>query len=356
MATENYKNKSIRLALIQSLFFPLIISLIGLSTILILYIGGVQVIEGSITNGVIAEFIIYVNMLTWPVTAVGWVTSIIQRAAASQVRINEFLNTKNDIISEKNLEIEIEGNISFKNVNFIYEDTGVKALKNISYDIKSGETLAILGTTGSGKSTIANLITRMFDVTEGQIEIDGIDIRDFNLKSLRSQIGYVPQDVFLFSETLRENIVFGTPGKTEEEIFQAAKDADLYDNIMQFPLQFETRIGERGISLSGGQKQRLSIARAIIRNPKILILDDSLSAVDTNTENAILNNLKKIMENRTSIIISHRVSTVKLADNIIVLDDGEIVEQGTHESLLAQNGMYKDLYEKQLQSEDAVSE
>lgn len=352
--SENYKNKSIRLSLIQALFFPLIIGLIGLSTILVVYIGGVEVISGKITNGVIAEFIIYVNMLTWPVASIGWVTSLIQRAAASQERINEFLNTKTDIVSKENLEKEIQGQVVFKDINFIYPDTGIHALKDISFTIKSGETLAILGTTGSGKSTIANLLTRMYDISSGEILIDDTDIKDFSLKSLRGQMGYVPQDVFLFSDTIKNNIAFGLDGVEEEKIIQASKDADLYHNVMDFEYQFDTRIGERGISLSGGQKQRLSIARAIVRNPQILILDDSLSAVDTKTENAILNNLKEIMQNRTSLIISHRVSSVKLADKIIVLDDGEIVQQGNHDTLITQEGMYKELYEKQLQSEESL--
>ncbi len=354
--SEDYKNKSIRLALVQALFFPLIVGLIGLSTILIVYIGGVEVIRGKITNGVIAEFIIYVNMLTWPVTSIGWVTSIVQRAAASQERINEFLNTPTDIVSEKNLEKTIAGKVVFDQVSFVYKDTKIRALDQVSFEINPGETLAILGTTGSGKSTVANLLARMYDRTEGRILIDDTDIKDYSLKSLRSQIGYVPQDVFLFSDTIRGNIAFGTEGLPEAQVIQAAKDADLYENVMGFSYQFDTRIGERGISLSGGQKQRLSIARAIVREPKILILDDSLSAVDTKTENAILNNLKGIMANRTSVIISHRVSSAKLAQKIIVLDDGVVVEQGNHESLLDQNGVYKELYEKQLQTEDTVNE
>ena len=244
--------------------------------------------------------------------------------------------------------------VIFKDVNFIYPDTGVHALKDISFTIESGQTLAVLGTTGSGKSTIANLLTRMYDVSNGEIIIDGTGIKDFSLKSLRGQMGYVPQDVFLFSDSIKNNIAFGLDGVEEERIIQASKDADLYDNVIDFEYQFDTRIGERGISLSGGQKQRLSIARAIVRNPQILILDDSLSAVDTKTENSILNNLKEIMKNRTSLIISHRVSSVKLADKIIVLDDGEIVQQGNHHTLIAEQGMYKELYEKQLQSEESL--
>jgi ATP-binding cassette subfamily B protein len=353
-ASNLYKQKSIRLAIVESLFFPLMIALIGLSTVLIVYIGGIEVMQGRLTNGVIAEFVIYVNMLTWPVTSIGWVTSLVQHAAASQERINEFLHTPNDIISEKNLEKNIEGNVLFKEVSFTYPDTGINALKNINFEIKAGESLGLLGTTGSGKSTIANLLTRMYDTSAGKIEIDEVSIKDFNISNLRSQIGYVPQDVFLFSDTIRNNITFGTENNSEEQMIQAAKDADLYNNIIDFPEKFDTRIGERGISLSGGQKQRLSIARAIIRNPKILILDDSLSAVDTKTENEILNNLKVIMQNRTSVIISHRVSSVKLANKILVLDDGVIIEQGTHEELLEKNGMYKELYEKQLQTEEEV--
>lgn len=352
--SEKYKKKAIKLALIEALFFPLMLALIGLSTLLVVFVGGIEVMQGKLTNGVIAEFIIYINMLTWPVTAIGWVTSLVQRAAASQTRINEFLMTQTDIVSRKNLIHDIQGEITFKNVSLTYPDTGVQALKNISFEIRHGETLAILGTTGSGKSTIANLITRMYDVTAGVIEIDDIPIQDYDVTNLRSQMGYVPQDVFLFSDSIRNNITFGTAGKTEEQMIQAAKDADLYHNIMDFPEKFDTKIGERGISLSGGQKQRLSMARAIIREPKILILDDSLSAVDTKTEDAILTNLKRIMDNRTSIIISHRVSSVKLANQILVLDDGIIIQNGTHEELINQAGAYKELYEKQLNTESEV--
>jgi ATP-binding cassette, subfamily B, multidrug efflux pump len=353
-ASEKYKQKSIKLAIVESLFFPLMIGLIGLSTVLIVYIGGMEVMQGRISNGIIAEFIIYVNMLTWPVTSIGWVTSLVQHAAASQERINEFLETKTDIISEKNLQTEIKGNVEFNQVSFTYRDTNVHALKNISFSIGAGESLGVLGTTGSGKSTIANLLTRMYDASEGEILIDKTPIKDYQISYLRSQMGYVPQDVFLFSDTIRNNVSFGTENISEEQMLQATKDADLYNNIVDFPEKFDTRIGERGISLSGGQKQRLSIARAIIRNPKVLILDDSLSAVDTKTENEILNNLKTIMQNRTTVIISHRVSSVKLANKIIVLDDGVIVEQGSHEELLEKNGMYKELYEKQLQTEEEV--
>ena len=349
-----YRDKSLDLIKVNALFFPLMLALIGMSIILTVYVGGVEVINGAITPGNIAEFIIYVNLLTWPVTALGWVTSIIQRAAASQERINQFLKVKNDIVSEKDIIKPIKGKIQFKNVDFVYADSGIQALKNINFEINDGQSLAILGTTGSGKSTIANLLCRLFDISKGEILIDDLNIKDFNIENLRKNIGYVPQDVFLFSDSIEENISFGADQQSKEEIIQAAKDADLYNNIVDFPDGFETMVGERGITLSGGQKQRVSIARAIIRKPKILILDDSLSAVDTKTENAILNSLKDIMKDRTSIIISHRVSSAKLADKIIILDEGEIKEAGTHDTLIAQNGMYKELYEKQLKGEEEV--
>jgi len=349
--TNNYKFRALKLTFIEALFFPLIMGMVGLSIILVVYIGGVEVMNGAISAGNIAEFIIYVNLLTWPVTSVGWVTSIIQRAAASQKRINEFLDTKTEIVSDKNVEKEIVGEIIFDKVSFTYPDSGIKALREVSFSVKKGETLAVIGTTGSGKSTIANLITRMYDPNSGQITIDGIQIADFKVENLRSQIGYVPQDVFLFSDSIRNNISFGSIGLSEEQILKASKDADLHNNILDFPKGYDTELGERGITLSGGQKQRVSIARAIARDPKIMILDDALSAVDTKTENAILNALKKIMENRTSVIISHRVSSAKLANYIIVLDDGEIVDQGTEAELLNREGPYKELYNKQLQGE-----
>jgi ATP-binding cassette subfamily B multidrug efflux pump len=353
-ASDTYKDKSLDLNFVNALFFPLILFLIGLSTIITVWIGGKEVINGSITAGNIAEFLIYVNMLTWPVTALGWTASLVQRAAASQARINEFLETKTDIVSLKNLKKEIKGEIVFDHVHFVYPDTGIEALKDLSFRIKPGETLAIIGNTGSGKSTIANLICRLYDTTGGRILIDGTDIRDFDLTSLRSQIGYVPQDVFLFSDTIRANIGFGVAQLEESKMAQAAKDADVYENIMRFPEKFETKLGERGITLSGGQKQRVSMARALVREPQILILDDALSAVDTKTENIILNNLQRVMKNRTSIIISHRVSSAKLATHILVLDDGAVVQHGTHHDLLHQEGLYKHLYEKQLMTEAQV--
>ena len=350
--SNTYKNKSLQLARVNALFFPLILALIGLSTILTIYEGGTQVIRGSLSFGNIAEFIIYINMLTWPVTSLGYITSLIQRAAASQKRINEIMDVKTEIVSDKNLTRDLSGHIGLSHVTFKYPDTGITAVKDVSFSVKPGETIAIIGTTGSGKSTIANLICRLYDVSDGLLTIDGFDIRDYEIGFLRSQIGYVPQDVFLFSDTINRNIAFGNQDAGETQIRTAAKDADLYDNIQELPDKFSTVIGERGITLSGGQKQRLSLARALIKNPRILILDDCLSAVDTHTENTILNNLKRLMAGRTNIIISHRVSSAKLADQIIVLDDGRIVEQGGHESLMALNGVYRELYEKQLLSDE----
>lgn len=349
---EAYKDQSMRLTRVQSLFFPLIMGLVGLSTILTVYAGSSLVINGSLTFGNIAEFIIYVNLLTWPVTSLGWTTSLVQRAEASQKRINEFLNTESDIVSKKDIVRDIEGKIEFRDVSFVYPDTGIRALKGVSFTVNPGESLAIIGTTGSGKSTISNLISRLYDASDGNILIDDIPIGDYDLTSLRSQIGYVPQDVFLFSDTIYNNIGFGLVNPDKDKIFQAARDADVYENITAFPQGFETRVGERGITLSGGQKQRVSIARAVVREPKILMLDDALSAVDTETENNILNSLKRIMEGRTTIIISHRVSSAKLANKIVVLIDGKIAETGTHESLIEQDGLYRELFEKQGQVED----
>ena len=346
--STDYKNKALKLTFVQAVFFPLIMSLIGLSVILTVYIGGIEVFNGNISTGTIAEFIIYVNLLTWPVAALGWITSIIQQAAASQKRINEFLKTKTDIISTDNLIEKLVGTIEFKNVDFTYPDSGIHALKNISFKINHGESVAIIGNTGAGKSTLANLICRMYDISSGSLKIDEQSIRKYNLSCLRSQIGFVPQDVFLFSDSIRNNIAFGNPEMNEKKIIQAAKDADLLNNIDDLPNGFDTQVGERGITLSGGQKQRVSIARAVAKEPKILILDDALSAVDTKTENTILEAMTKIMKGRTSLIISHRVSSAKLASKIIVLHDGLIIEQGSHESLLEKEGTYKAIYNKQL--------
>jgi ATP-binding cassette subfamily B multidrug efflux pump len=356
LASEEYKIKSIDLTRVNALFFPLIMALVGISTIITVYVGGMQVIQGEIGYGVIAEFILYVNILTWPVTSLGWVTSIVQRAAASQTRINEFLDIKNDIVSQENLVSDIQGSILVENLLFRYPESGIQALDQISFEIKSGQTLGIIGTTGSGKSTIAYLLMRMYDPTSGRIVIDGQDIRNYDISALRKQIGFVPQDVFLFSDSIANNIAFGIDHADQAIVEKAAKDADVYQNIIDFPKGFETMLGERGITLSGGQKQRVSIARAIAKEPKILILDDCLSAVDTKTENSILTALRKIMENRTSVIISHRVSSAKLADHIIVLDDGKIIERGDHDSLMNQKGVYADLYEKQTQSGEPIED
>ena len=349
--SKEYKNKSIGLQFVLALFFPVIMTLIGISIIITVYVGALEVFEGNLSIGNIAEFLIYVYLLTWPVTALGWITSIIQRASASQKRINEFLEEKSDIILSDNKKINLKGKIEFKNVFYKYSDTKIEAMNNISFIINPGESLGIIGSTGSGKSTIANSILRLFDTDKGKILIDNNDIKKLNIVHFRKQIGYVPQDVFLFSDTIENNILFGTENKSFDLVREAAKNADLMRNINSFPEKFKTKIGERGITLSGGQKQRVSIARAIIKEPKILILDDCLSAVDTKTENVILENIKKIMINRTSIIVSHRISSVKLAKKIIVIDSGKIIEQGNHKSLLEKKGIYFELYKQQLESD-----
>jgi len=342
------RQKQIDLAKVQALFFPLMILLIGVSNLLVIFIGGKQYIDGEIENlGTIAEFIIYVNMLTWPVATVGWVTSIVQQAEASQKRINEFLKHEPEIKNTINTLTDIHGAISFKNVSFTYPDTNINALKDISFDLKSGETLAILGMTGSGKSTILDLIGRLYDTENGTIEIDGIPISKHNLYSLRESIGYVPQDAFLFSDSIKNNIKFGKENASDDEVIEAAKNAKVHKNIIGFKNGYDTVLGERGITLSGGQKQRVSIARAIIKAPEILLLDDCLSAVDTETEEKILKNLNRISKNKTTIIVSHRISSAKNANKIIVLDNGKIIQSGTHKTLKEIKGYYKDLYLKQ---------
>lgn len=346
--SDQYKHNAMDLVRVQALFYPAMLLLVGLSTILTIYVGGKQVIDGAITPGNIAEFIVYVNQLTFPVTMLGWVTTLIQRAAASQQRINEFLQLQPEIISTNTESLEIQGNISFKAVNFTYPDTGIQALKNISFEIESGQFLAIIGRTGSGKSTLANLLMRMYDIDSGSIEIDGVALKNLNLNHYRNQVGFVPQEVFLFSDTIKNNIAFGLSVVEPGQVEKAAQDAAVYENIMAFDLKFETMLGERGIMLSGGQKQRVSIARALIKSPKILIFDDSLSAVDTKTEEEILHNLTQIMAGKTSIIIAHRISTIKNADKIIVLDQGRLVEQGTHNELILAGGAYAEMYNHQL--------
>ncbi len=342
-----YRDKTLDLVRVQAIFFPLIIFLIGFSTIITVYIGGIEVNKGTITAGNIAEFIIYVSQLTFPAMALAWVTSLIQRAAASQKRINEFLKTQPQIINGT-VTKDIKGDIRLSHVSFTYPETGIKALDDINLHIPYGSTLAVIGRTGSGKTTLANLLLRMYDVDKGKITIDDTSIKQYDFGSIRQQIGFVPQQVFLFSDTIANNIAFGLDEANDQRVEQAARDAVVYDNIKAFEKGFQTHIGERGITLSGGQKQRVSIARALIKDPKILIFDDCLSAVDTKTEEQILHNLSRIMKDRTSIFIAHRVSTIKNANHIIVLDHGKIIEQGTHDQLMAQNGEYANLYESQL--------
>ena len=349
------KLKSMNLARVQSLFGPLMVGLIGISNLIVIYFGGMMYINrvaGMESIGKIAEFILYVNMLTWPVASIGWVSSMIQEAEASQKRVNEFLKIEPEIKNKNTQQSVIKGAIAFKNVSFTYEDTNIVALNNISFRINEGQTLAILGKTGSGKSTILSLITRLYDIKHGSLEIDNQAISNLNLFDLRNSIGIVPQDAFLFSDTIRNNIKFGKESATDDEIIEVAKKAVVHDTITQFTNQYETVLGERGVTLSGGQKQRVSIARAIIKNPQILIFDDCLSAVDTETEELILNNLFEVSKNKTTIIVSHRVSSAKNADLILILDEGQIIQQGTHNELLSQNGYYKNLYEKQLSEKE----
>jgi ATP-binding cassette subfamily B multidrug efflux pump len=352
LANES-KIKSLNLAKIQSLFGPLMLALIGISNLVVIYFGGLMYINGTIKSiGTIAEFILYVNMLTWPVASLGWVSSMVQEAEASQKRINEFLKIIPEIQNNNPEKSIIEGAISFENVSYIYEDTNITALHDISFKVHKGETIAILGKTGSGKSTVLSLISRLYDVSSGQITIDKKEISTANLFDLRNSIGIVPQDAFLFSDSIKNNIKFGKENATYEEVVTAAQSADVHNNIIGFNKKYETVLGERGITLSGGQKQRVSIARAIIKNPEILLFDDCLSAVDTETEEAILNNLQAICRDKTTIIVSHRVSSAKNADRIIVLDEGRIIEQGSHNQLVNQDGYYAALYLKQLSEKE----
>jgi len=350
--SEHYKEHSMALVKVQALFYPTMLLLVGISNVIIIYVGGVEVMKGNISAGNVAEFIVYLNMLTFPVMSLGWVTSLIQRASASQKRINEFLHEQPEILSPKVPKENISGKITFDNVSFIYPDTGIQALKSVSFNINPGEMVAIIGRTGSGKSTIANLLMRMYDTTGGEVLIDGKPLPQYNLEGYRSQIGFVPQEVFLFSDTIANNIAFSADVLNMPVVEQAAKDAAVYKNIMELENGFETLIGERGVTLSGGQKQRVSIARAIVKHPQILVFDDCLSAVDTRTEEEILNNLGNVMKDKTSIIIAHRISTIKNADKILVMDNGQIIEQGNHEYLMQQKGTYFELYEKQLLEEE----
>ncbi len=347
------RQKQIDLTKVQAFFFPLMILLIGVSNLIVIYFGGLQYMNGEIENiGTIAEFIIYVNMLTWPVATIGWVTDLVQQAEASQARINEFLKTEPEIQNLNTNSTPVKGDIEFKNVSFVYPDTNIQAIKNMSFSLKTGETLAILGKTGSGKSTVLDLIGRLYDINDGTVLIDDIPISELNLHDLRSSIGYVPQDAFLFSDTIENNIKFGKEDATNGEVIEAAKIARVHENIIGFNKGYDTILGERGITLSGGQKQRVSIARAIIKKPEILLFDDCLSAVDTETEEKILNNLEKLTKHKTTIIVSHRVSSAKNADKIIVLDEGSIIQQGNHSELVSVEGYYKDLYTKQLSEKE----
>ena len=345
--TARSKEKNVDLAKIQAWFFPLMILLIGFSNILVIFIGGNQYIEGTLEIGVLAEFIIYVNMLNWPVATVGWVTSIVQQAEASQKRINDFLKEMPKITSGSLDQTIEKGIIEFKNVNFTYKESQIQAAKNISFKLNPGETLGIIGKTGSGKSTLLDLISRLYDVDEGEVLIDGIPIQDYNLSGIRSEIGYVPQNPFLFSETIERNIRFGKQDASFEEIKAAAQSAAIAENIEQFKEGYETLLGERGVTLSGGQIQRISIARALIKNPKVLLFDDCLSAVDADTEDEILKNLKERSREKTTLIVSHRISSVMDANCILVIDQGAVIEQGTHAELINKGGFYKGLFQKQ---------
>jgi len=347
LADEN-KQKNIALYQTQALFFPLMILLIGISNILVIYIGGMRYINGIIPLGVIAEFILYVNMLTWPVAVLGWVTAMVQQAEASQKRINAFLQEKPAILNYTDTYHELKGAIKFKNVSLRYDDTQITALNGLTMTINAGETVAIVGNTGSGKSTIAALLTRLYDIDEGEIDIDGFPIQEINLNNLRASIGVVPQDIFLFSDTIANNLRIGNESATDEELIEACKNVAFHESILKFKEGYETILGERGVTLSGGQKQRLAIARALLKKPKILILDDSLSAVDTQTESLILEKLKQAKLTNTTIIISHRISTVQHANQILVLENGAISSKGTHKELIKKEGYYQELYEKQL--------
>lgn len=354
--SHEMKDKNLSLSKINAFFAPLMILLIGSSSLLVVYVGGLMYINGQIESiGIIAEFVIYVNMLTWPVASIGWVMSLIKEAEASQQRINEFLEVQPDIVNNNPNRSEIQGKIEFKNVSFTYEDTNITALKNISFTIEQGQKIVILGNIGSGKSTILALISRLYDIKEGQILIDETPIDLVNLKDLRDNIGVVPQDAFLFSDTIKNNIMFGDPNATDESVIEAAQKSNVHEDILGFSKQYDTILGERGITLSGGQKQRVSIARVLIKKTvKILLFDDSLSAVDTETEKKILKNIYADCKGKTTIIVSHRVSTAKSADKIIVLNEGRIEQEGTHKQLVAQSGYYKDLYEKQRNEKVAV--
>lgn len=347
------KKRYMSLAWVNAMFAPLMVLLIGISNLVVIFVGGIMYINGTLENmGTLAEFILCINRLTWPVASLGWISSMVQEAEVSQKRINEFLKTEPEIKNTSPEHTAINGNIVFDNVSFTYEDTGITALKNVSFTLNKGETLAILGRTGSGKSSVLSLISRLYDTTSGHVYIDNKEITSLNLHDLRESIGVVPQDAFLFSDSIKNNIKFGNENATDEQITDAARKASVHHNIEGFTHKYETVLGERGITLSGGQKQRVSIARALIKNAPVLLLDDCLSAVDTETEETILNNLKEFCKDKTTIIVSHRVSSAKNADKILILDEGKVVEQGTHNQLINQGGYYKELYLLQLSEKE----
>jgi ATP-binding cassette subfamily B protein len=350
-SSNEYQKRSMKLVLTNALFMPTMIFLIGISTLITIYLGGLMTYDKQISLGGIVAFIFFVNNLTWPFASVGWVTSIIQRAAASQNRINEFLKTKPEFENSNHGDFTFKGDIEFRNVTFTYPDTGIKALENVSFKVKKGDTLAIVGRTGSGKSTILQLLLRQYHCDSGEILIDGKNIQAINSDAFRDMSGIVPQDVFLFSDTIANNLKFGSKEKnvSEQELIEVTKAAHVYNNIIDFPDKFETILGERGVNLSGGQKQRISIARALLRKPQLLLLDDCLSAVDTETEDIILNNIHRNHQERTTIVVSHRISTIRNANDILVLDQGHVIEQGSHEELLAKNGSYAEMHRKQLE-------